>query len=232
MEREAVPEITRLINENRRLAALVLFRQAQSYAPASPALFALAEGVVTRRIAFQTTPAGARIYVSDYKDATGDDVVQGQLLGETPFEAEIPTWGQYRIRALKEGFAPVEWAYFALGAMQVQLTLHGEREVPPGMTWVPAGAPTTPAPAAEVPGFWMDTYEVSNREFKAFVDAGGYQKQEYWRHGFLEDGHAMSWQEAMNEFRDATRRPGPVELAAGNLPGRRRRLARGRRELV
>ena len=42
VEREAVPEITRLINENRRLAALKLFRQAESYAPASPALFTLA----------------------------------------------------------------------------------------------------------------------------------------------------------------------------------------------
>ena len=64
-----MPEITRLVNENRRLSALKLFRQAEGYAPASPALFTLGEGVVTRRVAFQTTPAGARVYISDYTDA-------------------------------------------------------------------------------------------------------------------------------------------------------------------
>jgi formylglycine-generating enzyme required for sulfatase activity len=29
-------------------------------------------------------------------------------------------------------------------------------------------------------GYWIDRYEVSRAAFKAFVDAGGYQKQAYW----------------------------------------------------
>jgi len=219
VERDAVPEITRLINENRRLAALALFRQAQSYAPASPALFALAEGVATRPIAFHTTPSGARIYVSDYTDTTGGDhVVPSQPLGETPFEAEIPTWGYYRVRAVREGFVPVEHAYFALDGERIELTLHVEREVPPGMVWVPAHAPTSPAPSVDLPGFWMDRYEVSNRQFKAFVDAGGYTKKEYWTHPFVKDGRDLSWQQAMQEFRDATRRPGPAGWQLGTYP--------------
>jgi formylglycine-generating enzyme required for sulfatase activity len=28
----------------------------------------------------------------------------------------------------------------------------------------------------KLPGFWMDTYEVTNREFKKFVDGGGDQE--------------------------------------------------------
>lgn len=29
-------------------------------------------------------------------------------------------------------------------------------------------------------GYWIDKYEVTNAAFKAFVDDGGYEKQEYW----------------------------------------------------
>ncbi len=41
-------------------------------------------------------------------------------------------------------------------------------------------------PAHEVTlskGFWIDRYEVSNAAFRAFVDAGGYQDQQYWSEG-------------------------------------------------
>jgi formylglycine-generating enzyme required for sulfatase activity len=218
VEREAVPGISRLINENRRMAAQTLFRQAESYAPASPPLFALAEGVVTTRMSFQTTPAGARIYISDYTAGAGDAIDQWQLLGETPFETKLPLWGYYRIRALKEGFASVEQSNFPLGEKTVQLTLHAEREVPPAMVWVPAHAPTAPAPTADLPGYWIDKYEVTNRQFKSFVDAGGYTKKEYWTHRFMKDDREISWQEAMENFRDATRRPGPAGWQLGTYP--------------
>ena len=38
VEQEVIPEATRLINENRRLAAATLYRTAEQYAPASRAL--------------------------------------------------------------------------------------------------------------------------------------------------------------------------------------------------
>ena len=102
-----------------------------------------------------------------------------QLLGTTPFETDVPVWGYYRIRAVKDGFVPVVNTFFALDSGPLELTLHTAGDTPPGMVWVPARASTAPAPAAKLPGYWMDTYEVSNRQFKAFVDAGGYTKQEY-----------------------------------------------------
>ena len=54
VEEKAVPEISRLINENRRLAALTLFQEAQRYAPGSRKLFAVEEGVAihTRHVSF------------------------------------------------------------------------------------------------------------------------------------------------------------------------------------
>jgi predicted esterase len=66
--------------------------------------------------------------------------------------------------------------------------------------------------------YWMDRYEVSNEQFKRFVDDGGYQKREYWKHPFLREGGALSWEAAMAEFRDATGRPGPSTWEAGDYP--------------
>ncbi len=36
--------------------------------------------------------------------------------------------------------------------------------------------------------FWLDRFEVTNREFKAFVDAGGYANRDYWKEAFVENG--------------------------------------------
>ena len=57
-------------------------------------------------------------------------------------------------------------------------------EAPVGMTWIPGGefimgnsngAPDEqPAHAVVLEGYYLDQREVTNREFKAFVDATGY----------------------------------------------------------
>ncbi len=219
VEKEAVPQIARLINENRRLAALRLYDQAQQYDPASPALFLLAEGVSGPPVSFRTNPSGADVYISDYTAAAGDDLTQWQLLGKTPLEtSQIPRWGYYRVRAEKGGFAPLVQTFFPAAGLSALLTMQPATAVPAGMVWVPAGLSVSPAPPLQLPGFWMDTYEVTNREFKKFVDAGGYQKPEYWKQPFLKDGKPLSWQQAMEEFRDSTRRPGPAGWQLGTYP--------------
>jgi formylglycine-generating enzyme required for sulfatase activity len=62
----------------------------------------------------------------------------------------------------------------------------------------------------------MDRYEVTNKQFKEFVDAGGYQKPIYWKQQFLENGRKVSWEEAVSKFRDRTGRPGPSTWELGN----------------
>jgi hypothetical protein len=63
--------------------------------------------------------------------------------------------------------------------------------------------------------FFVDMHEVTNREYKRFVDAGGYQRQEYWTEPFERDGKILGWEEAMASFRDATGRPGPAGWQVG-----------------
>jgi dienelactone hydrolase len=70
-----------------------------------------------------------------------------------------------------------------------------------------------PLPLAD---FLIDRYEVTNRQYQVFVDSGGYERPDLWRHAFVQDGDTLSWENAMALFKDATGRPGPEawELSA------------------
>ena len=88
-----------------------------------------------------------------------------------------------------------KWAPFgvlALGAFAVTYVLvsygHSERpaNAPPRMVWVPGGEflmgtdselgwpDEKPAHRVRVAGFWMDETEVTNAQFRSFVEATGY----------------------------------------------------------
>ena len=86
-------------------------------------------------------------------------------------------------------------------------------KIPAGMVRV---SPSKDSQGLQIPGYdekrglapkdyWIDTYEVTNRQFKAFVDQGGYQKREYWKVDVQQDGKHLTWDEAMLLFRDAAR---------------------------
>lgn len=61
-------------------------------------------------------------------------------------------------------------------------------------------------------------YEVTNRQFKAFVDHGGYQERAYWKQEFRENGKKLTWDEAMAMFDDAAGRPGPKTWIQAEYP--------------
>ncbi|MDX6464196.1 MAG: eukaryotic-like serine/threonine-protein kinase [Acidobacteriaceae bacterium] len=56
---------------------------------------------------------------------------------------------------------------------------------------------------------------MTNRQFKAFIDQGGYQEHKYWKVDFQQDGKHLTWEEAMALFRDAAGRPGPKDWVQG-----------------
>jgi formylglycine-generating enzyme required for sulfatase activity len=60
----------------------------------------------------------------------------------------------------------------------------------------------------------MDRYEVSNLEFKAFVDASGYAEAAYWQ-DLPFDADSGGWQPAVRRFVDLTGQPGPSTWQAG-----------------
>jgi dienelactone hydrolase len=73
-------------------------------------------------------------------------------------------------------------------------------------------------PPLQVGDFLIDRHEVTNREYKRFVDAGGYGNRDLWREEFVRGGRVLAWEEAMAAFRDRTGRPGPAGWRSGSPP--------------
>src|SRR5438105_12239481 len=48
--------------------------------------------------------------------------------------------------------------------------------------------------------------------------AGGYQKREFWKQPFVRDGRAVTGEDAVALFHDATGRPGPATWEVGGYP--------------
>jgi dienelactone hydrolase len=78
--------------------------------------------------------------------------------------------------------------------------------------------PTTGAPAVALDGFLIDLHEVTNEEFRRFVDAGGYRDARFWTEPFIRNKRSLSFQEAVAAFADATGRPGPSTWEGGSYP--------------
>jgi eukaryotic-like serine/threonine-protein kinase len=229
VEQTATPEIARLLASDRPFAALKLYREAERADPASRALVAFSEALYAPTLSIQTTPPGAEVYLSDYVDARLGDA-SWELLGVTPLKTDrIPHNGYYRIRVSKAGFASIERPFDPVGlalspsAGHLDLTLQSGKLAPPDMIWVDAAAAgvsaisglTTPAP---VPGFWLDKHEVNNRQFKSFVDAGGYRTQSNWKEPFVEGSRRLPWGDAIPRLLDTTSRGGPATWQLGTYP--------------
>jgi eukaryotic-like serine/threonine-protein kinase len=216
---ETVPvEVERLMEQGRPVAAARLLRTAQPYAPDSKELNRLKTGLYQgAMLTIKTTPPGADIYYRDYADVKDDDPSSWEWLGRSPFSANALI-GFHRFRLVKEGLVPVE---FAAGESTNQLRLHPTDAISPGMVEASGfgrgGAFPVAAPINS-DEFWIDKYEVTNRQFKEFVDKGGYQKRDYWKHPIMKEGRTIPWESAMSAFRDPTGRPGPSTWEFGSYP--------------
>ncbi len=147
--------------------------------------------------------------------------------GRTPLDRARLPLGFVRWKIEKKGFATLERGDVVQrrGDASYTFALDQEASVPPGMLRVPGAAQyalTMPGfedlPPVRLSDYWIDQYEVTNRQFQQFVAAGGYQKREYWQEPFIKDGRPLSWEEAMAEFRDPTGRPGPATWEQGDFP--------------
>jgi formylglycine-generating enzyme required for sulfatase activity len=73
-------------------------------------------------------------------------------------------------------------------------------------------------PPLELGGYWIDRFEVTNRDYKRFVDSGGYTEARFWTGPLVKEGRTLPKAEAMQVFGDATGRPGPSTWEFGSYP--------------
>ncbi len=173
-----------------------------------------------------TTPEGAEVFVKGYNEGSAEWIP----LGAAPLKTRA-VFGYFRWRVSKTGYRPFEGAAeFGMG--DHVFTLLPEREIPERMVYVPKG--TVPATAANLPldGFLVDRFEVTNREFKTFVDAKGYTTQEDLARALRQrraDDSVGRRHRAVPGFH---RQDGSRELGPRRISARAGRLSRAGRELV
>ncbi|MBV8453900.1 MAG: SUMF1/EgtB/PvdO family nonheme iron enzyme, partial [Deltaproteobacteria bacterium] len=211
VEEVALPQAIRLIDEGNTPGAFPYLHEALRILPDDPTLNRILREI-SHPFAIRTTPAGADIYVKPY--ATPDS--QWLFLGSSPLEKLLVPLGYFRWRIVKPGFRTIEAAGGFQGST-LDFTLDREDALPPGMVRVLGGQfEWLNLGPAHLDDFWIDKYEVTNRQFKEFVDKGGYGERQYWREQFVKDGRVLSWEEAMAQFRDATGRQGPSTWEVGD----------------
>lgn len=211
---EALPKIQALIVKGDYPAAFDLTRTALGYVPDDPQL-KQHWSEISFPLTLTTTPPGARASYRPYGDANSP----WRLVGVTPFENVRTPLAYVHLRVEKDDSEPAEFAAYTAALQGQNIPLYRNGQVPAGMVPVPAQAPWMgPSDVMPLPDYFLDRFEVTNRQFQQFVDAGGYRDPKYWRDPFRKDAGAISLEQAVARFRDMTGRPGPAGWELGKFP--------------
>jgi formylglycine-generating enzyme required for sulfatase activity/tRNA A-37 threonylcarbamoyl transferase component Bud32 len=229
----AIPQVSDLYDAAKFGDAFALATRAEKVIPRDPALAKLWR-VISYDFSIDTEPQGAAVYRREYANASG----AWEYAGTTPLVHAREPRGTFLWKFEKPGYATAVRATLALTGkfavapgdpLSANVAMDRVADAPPGMVRV---SPEKYLNTLLIPGFeqmpeltlkdyWIDRFEVTNKQYKAFVEQGGYRKPEYWKQDFVRDGKKLTWAEAMTLFQDAAGRPGPKEWIAGQYPSGR-----------
>jgi eukaryotic-like serine/threonine-protein kinase len=217
-----LPEARQLAG-TRNAAAFDLATEAERYISGSRELTALWP-TIARTITIESEPAGAEVSYKEY--GISED---WRSAGHTPLQGIRLPLGWLQVRVTKNGFDPGEDVvgnHLGQGSVSsARFVLAPAGTSPAGM--VRAAQTMSPfsvyvlgleLPRVTLTPFWIDRQEVSNRDFKRFVDAGGYHRREFWQPAFTDGTRVLTWEQAQALFRDATGQPGPAGWELGTFP--------------
>ena len=222
----ALPEIERMIEENDAWRNLVppyrLAEKAEAFIPRDPKLAELFSKC-SLNINIRTEPPGASVFMKAYE--TPD--AEWNYLGVTPLEKVRVPISIFRWKIEKEGYETVLAASSlwnmgsAVGGKpgtvipyDLVRVLDKTGSIPPGMVRVQAAD----TPIGKLGDYFIDRYEVANKQYKEFVDAGGYRDRKCWKQTFLKEGRELTWEDAIGSFVDQTQLPGPSTWSGGDYP--------------
>ena len=187
-------------------------------------------------VSIDSAPAGAKVSYRQYAEPDEPWVE----LGQTPVHAVRLPRTMVMLKAEKTGYATAYRASDSPGDYLRPAALGGKAAI----SRYPSGDPSTQAielvaantlPAemvhisasqsesggatVEIPAFLIDRFETTNRDYQAFVDAGGYGDPAYWRDlAFVAGDRTLDWQSAVARFVDATGYAGPAGWELGKYP--------------
>jgi len=224
---EAIPGIEHYLDVADWEHAYRLAREADARVPGSREIAELWPRL-TWLVSITSEPAGATVFRQSYTA----DTSAWEMLGRTPLEQIRVPYGLSRIRLELDGYRPVlralggahiNWRELKSGNPDHLLVgpevyrLDKSSELPADMVRVPGGTLMSGRDTLRFSDFLMGRFEVTNAEFKRFVDAGGYRRRELWP-PILIGSDTIAWPQAMMRFIDRTGRPGPSTWEAGDYP--------------
>lgn len=179
-----------------------------------------------------SVPPGATVFRRPYSA----DTAEWEELGQTPLNDIHVPFGLSIIRLELNDRPPVLRMLGGTGGGKT-LRFHEQRRyldyerfrpepfivdsadsLPEGMVRVPGWIEDVAGESTEFGDFFIGRYEVTNREFKKFVDAGGYQRRDLWELEFVHLARVIPWAEAMSLLVDKSGRQGPSTWEAGSYP--------------
>ncbi len=216
------PRAVELVELNKYPEAMAVAEQIQAILPDDPKLRKLLPEM-SRLYSVETTPPGATVEVKAY----GAPDTTWRRLGTTPVRAVRLPFGLHLWRITRAGDQPVIRAYpspYAKAEVTLAVTLDRAGTIPPDMVRVPGGSVGLDIPGLDhlapvvLGDYLIDRTEVTNRQFKRFVDEGGYRRRELWKEPFVHAGKPLTWDQAMALLHDRTGRPGPATWELGDYP--------------
>ena len=199
--------------------------EAEKYLPKDPSLARLWPSIATT-LSIESEPAGAEVFWKDYNTPAAS----WRRAGITPIKDMKVPRDYLRLEVRKAGYQTIELAVpmFSPSSRIPPIVEHLKMDplgsLPENMVRIPKSTTDMYIVGIEkygpreVPEFLIDRFEVTNKQFKAFIDAGGYTNAAYWTVPIRDGGKAVPLTAALAKFTDRTGRQGPATWEAGSYP--------------
>ncbi|MBB73199.1 MAG: hypothetical protein CMJ75_01665 [Planctomycetaceae bacterium] len=222
----ALPQMLALVSEGEFIQAYAIGETLKEQL-ADDTLFKVAWEKVARPFTITSHPAGATVRYGD----SGTDPATFTELGQTPItEIRLSTSPKQFVFTLDGHHNAIATTdnHFFDSITTVTRVLSKVGEIPEGMIRITEGIgfmltgmafdkSVADGFAPTVDTFLIDQFEVTNKQYMQFVNAGGYTKREYWADSFIRQGQEIDFAEAMKLMVDTTGRPGPAAWAVGRF---------------
>jgi predicted esterase len=217
----ALPTIQRLFDADQLDSAFAVLEEASARAPNDSAVM-LRWADIAQTQTFLSEPAGATVTRASLTDTS-----VWLPVGVTPTAPVRIPRNAWFYRYEKPGYRTVTHMGARLGGSYVPIPepvlLRKVTDGDSDMVLLPGRHLTGTMyglrdESLDLASFLIDRLEVTNRQYKAFVDGGGYATQRYWDSTIVRDGRAIPWAQAMTLFVDKTGRPGPSTWVGGAPP--------------
>ena len=221
---QGIPQLLALAELGLWDSAYTLARRVEAVNPRD-SLFRALRPRFARRVNLHTNPPGAAVWRKEYAAHDSGWV----LLGKTPLDSVLLSlsmsggWlNANRLRVERPGYRTLELV--GMPFRDSVIRLDRDSALPAEMVRIAGGDLDVFYPGFEhikpirLGDYLMDRFEVTNREFKRFVDSGGYRRRELWDQAFVQGGRVIPWEQAMARMTDRAGRHGPSTWEAGEYP--------------